>query len=119
MKSIEFLADPGAGEVRIGSSPYIAEVFVSAVIKRLSRHYPRIVFHLVTAEETDTLYRELSERTIDLLIGRRADPFRDEKLGFERLYDSSFRVVAGSRSPWVGRRRIALAELVNEAWVLP
>ena len=119
VRNIELLADPGAGEVRIGSSTFIAEILVSAVIKRLSRRYPRIVFHLVTADETDTLYRELSERNIDLLIARRADRFRDEKLGFEILYDPSLVVVAGFRNPWVRRRRIALAELVNEAWVLP
>jgi DNA-binding transcriptional LysR family regulator len=119
VKNIELLADPGAGEVRIGSSPYIAEIFVSAVIKRLSRRYPRIVFHLVTAEGTDTLQRELSERSIDLLIARRVGLFTDEKFGFEFLYDSSFVVVAGARNPWVRRRRIALAELVNEPWVLP
>lgn len=119
VKNIELLADPGAGEVRIGSSPYIAEVFVSAVIKRLSRRYPRIVFHVVTAEETDRLHRELSERNVDLLIARRAGLFTDEKLGFEFLYDSSFVVVASARNPWVRRRRIALAELVNESWVLP
>ena len=119
VKKIELLADPGAGEVRIGSSPYIAEMLVSPVIKRLSQRYPRIVFHLVTAEETDTLYHELSERTIDLLIARRADLFVDEKLGFELLYDSSFRVVAGSRSPWLRRHRITLSDLVTEAWALP
>jgi DNA-binding transcriptional LysR family regulator len=119
LKDIELLADPGAGEVRIGSSPYIAEIFVSAVIKRLSRRYPRIVFHLVTADETEALYRDLHERSIDLLIARRADLFRDEKLGFEILYDSAFVVVAGSRCPWIRRPRVALAELVNESWVLP
>jgi len=119
VKHIELLADPGAGEVRIGSRPYSAEIFVSAVIKRLSRRYPRIVFHLVTAEETDTLQRELSERRIDLLIARRVGLFTNEKFGFEFLYDSSFVVVAGTRNPWVRRRRIALAELVNEPWVLP
>ncbi len=119
VENIELLADPGTGEVRIGSTPYIGEIFVSAVIKRLSRRYPRIVFHLVTADETNKLYRELSERNIDLLIARRGDLFTDEKLGFEVLYDSSFVVVAGARNPWVRRRRIALAELVNESWVLP
>jgi DNA-binding transcriptional LysR family regulator len=119
VENIELLADPGAGEVRIGSSPYIAEIFVPAVIKRLSRRYPRIVFHLVTAEETDTLHRELSERNIDLLIARRAGLFTNEKFGFEFLYDSLFVVVAGARSPWVRRRRIALADLVDEPWVLP
>jgi DNA-binding transcriptional LysR family regulator len=119
VKKIEFLADPGAGEVRIGSSSYIAEIFVSAVIKRLSRRYPRIVFHLVTSEETDTLHRALSERNIDLLIARRVGLFADEKLGFDVLYDSSFVVAAGARNPWARMRRIALADLVNESWVLP
>src|SRR5262249_40384867 len=55
VKSIESLADPGAGEVRIGSSRYTGETFVTAVIERLSRRYPRIVFHLVMSDETDRL----------------------------------------------------------------
>ena len=119
IKKIELLADPGTGEVRIGSSPFLAEIFIPAVIKRLARRYPRIVFHLVAAEETERLHRQLSERHIDLLIARRADRFRDEKLGFEFLYDSSFVVVAGAQNPWVRKRHIALAELANELWVLP
>ena len=49
VKNIEFLADPTAGEVRIGCTPFLAASFVSAVVDRLSRRYPRIVFHLVTA----------------------------------------------------------------------
>src|SRR5712671_1392674 len=49
VKDIEFLTDPAAGEVRIGSNPLLATGFVSAVIERLSQRYPRIVFHLVAA----------------------------------------------------------------------
>src|SRR5215468_3427157 len=71
VKNIEFLADPAAGEVRIGSGTIFAATFVSAVIERLSRHYPRIVFHLVTVTESDALHPELSERKLDLLISRR------------------------------------------------
>jgi len=119
VKKIERLADPGTGDVRIGSSPYLAEIFVPAVIKRLSPRYPRLVFHLVAAEETERLRRELTERKIDLLIARRAARFSDEVFGFEFLYDSSFVVVAGARNPWVRKRHIALAELMNESWVLP
>lgn len=119
VKAIELLAEPGTGEVRIGSSAFVAENLISAVIKRLSRRYPRIVFHLITADETDALYRELSERNVDLVIARRVGPFRDEKLAFEFLYDLAFVVVAGARNQWVRRRRIALAELLNESWVLP
>jgi DNA-binding transcriptional LysR family regulator len=119
VKNIEFLADPAAGEVRIGCNPLLAATFVSAVVDRLSRPYPRIMFHLV-AGLVETLYRELSDRNLDLLITRRFGPIADERLEFEFLFDdSSFFVVAGAQSPWVRRRRIKLAELVNELWVLP
>ena len=47
VKNIEFLADPTAGEVRIGCNSILATSFVSAVVDRLSRRYPRIVFHVV------------------------------------------------------------------------
>ena len=119
VKNIELLTDPGAGEVRIGSSIYTGESFVTAVIERLSRRYPRIVFHLVTSDETDTLYRELSERNVDFLIARKGGRLGDEKFGFEALYEPPSVVVASSRSPWARKRRISLAELINEPWVLP
>jgi DNA-binding transcriptional LysR family regulator len=117
-RSIEFLADPTAGEVRVGCNPFLAASFVSAVVDRLSRRYPRIVFHLVTAY-AETLHRELRERNVDLLIARRSGPVADERLGYEFLFEDSYFVAAGAQSPWVQRRRIELAELVNELWVLP
>jgi DNA-binding transcriptional LysR family regulator len=61
----------------------------------------------------------LIERNVDFVIAERFGPFTDEKLGFERLYDESYAVVAGAQNPWTRRRKIALAELVNEPWVLP
>jgi len=118
VKNIEFLADPAAGEVRIGSIAPLAASFVSAVIDRLSRLYPRIVFHLVTTD-TATLHHELSERNVDLLIARRFGSIADEREGFEFLFDDSFVVVAGAQHPWARRRKIELAELANESWVLP
>ena len=119
VKYIEYLADPAVGEVRIGSGTNHAATFVSAVIEQLSRHYPRIVFHLVTVTEVDTLHHELSERKLDLLITRRLELFTREKFDFENLCDDSPVVVAGVQSPWVRRRRIALTELANETWLLP
>jgi len=119
VKNIELLADPAAGEVRIGSGFHLAPSFVSAAVDRLSRRYPRIVFHLVTENQTEKLHRELHERNIDLLIGRRLSSVADERLDFEFLFDDSYFVVAGRQHPWAGRRKIDAAELVNESWVLP
>jgi len=118
VKNIEFLSDPSTGEVRIGSTAFLGASFVSAVVDRLSRRYPRIVFHLVTAP-TQTLHRELSERKVDLLITRSVGSIADEQMNFESLFDDSFVVAAGAQNQWVGRRRIELADLVDEPWVLP
>jgi DNA-binding transcriptional LysR family regulator len=118
VKNIESLADPTAGEVRVGSTAFLAASFVSALVDRLSRRYPRIIFHLVTGY-METLQRELSERNVDLLVLRSSGPIADERLDFEFLFDDSYVVAAGAQSSWVRRRRIELAELVNESWVLP
>jgi DNA-binding transcriptional LysR family regulator len=118
VKNIEFFADPAAGEVRIGSSALLAASFVSALVDRLSQRHPRIAFHLVTGH-VEALHRELSGRNVDLLIVRRFGPIADERLDFEFLFDDSFVVAAGAQNPWVRRRKIELAELVNESWVLP
>ena len=118
IKNVEFLTDPTAGEVRIGCNPLLAATFVSAVADRLSRRYPRMVFHFVE-EHAETLYQELSERNVDFLIARKLGPISDQQLEFEFLFNDSFVVVAGAQSAWIARRRIKLAELVNELWTLP
>jgi DNA-binding transcriptional LysR family regulator len=118
VRNIEFLADPTSGEVRIGCNPFLAASFVSAAVDRLSRRYPRIVFRLVTAY-TEALLRELTARNVDLLITRRFGSVADERFDYEFLFDDAYSVAAGARNPWVRRRRIELADLANEPWVLP
>src|SRR6266545_3872036 len=113
IKNIEFLADPTAGEVRIGSPLPLAACFVAAVIDRLSRRYPRIAFHVV-APATEALHRELIERNVDLLVTWRLSRFADQQFGSEMLYEDSNVVVAGARSPWVRRRTIKLARQIGE-----
>ena len=117
VRDLEFLADPTAGEVRIGCNPFLAAGFVSTVVDRLSRRYPRMGFHLVTGE-TETLYRRLNERDVDFLIAVLRTPIANERLELETLYEDPLIVAAGVQSPWARRRRIALSELVNESWVL-
>jgi len=118
VKNIAFLADPTAGELRIGTTTFLAASFVSALVDRLSRRYPRIVFHLVTGY-TETLHQELAERNVDLLIIRGSGPIADPRYDFEFLFDDSYVVAAGAQNQWGRRRRIEIAELVNELWVLP
>jgi len=46
-------------------------------------------------------------------------PLIEERLEFEFLFDDQYVIVAGAQSRWARRRKIKLAELVNEPWVLP
>ena len=43
----------------------------------------------------------------------------DDDLDIEILFDDPHFVVAGARSPWARRRKLTLAELVNEPWIFP
>jgi len=118
VKHVEFLADPTAGEVRIGTTPFLAASFVSALIDRLSRSYPRIVFRVVTGY-VDALHRELNERALDLLIVRSTGQITDDRLDFEFLFDDQYVVAASAKNGWARRRKIKISELMNDPWVLP
>ena len=109
---------PNCGRSRIGSTGPLGASFVAAIIDRLSRRYPRMVFHIVS-EDANSLIRDLDERKLDLLILRKIGPFAEDRQGFEVLYDNPYFVAAGAKNPWARRRRVKLAELIAEPWVLP
>jgi DNA-binding transcriptional LysR family regulator len=120
VKDIEFLSDPTVGEVRIGTTPPLAASFVFAVIERLARRYPRLVFRVVAEGASQPGQRQnLGERAVDLLIFRKVAAVIDEQTSFEHLFESPYVVAAGANNPWIRRRRIKLADLMDEPWALP
>jgi DNA-binding transcriptional LysR family regulator len=119
VNEIEHLADPAVGELRIGCTPPMSWGIVPVVIDRLVRQYPRLAFHVSEADPTTLRYHELRERRIDLAIGRIIGPIPDDDLDAEVLYNEDAFVAAGKNSRWAKRRKIALAELVDEPWCAP
>ena len=117
VRKIESLADPSLGHVRIGCTVVLAEGFAADLITQMARRNPRVTFQL-TAEEFGSIYRALEARKLDFAIARIFEPV-PEHLKVEPLYDDPHVVAAGARSPWSRRRRIRLATLINEPWVLP
>jgi DNA-binding transcriptional LysR family regulator len=116
---IDFLADPTRGEVRIGSTDVMMAGLVPEVIDRLSRRYPRMVFKITQAPGIRQQYHDLRERSVDLVLGRIADPSVEEDLDFEILFEDPFSVVAGKDNKWRQRRKIDAADLIDEPWTLP
>jgi DNA-binding transcriptional LysR family regulator len=116
VQDIDFLSDPTKGEIRIGTTDPIMAAIVSPTIDRLSRKYPRMVFHVV-AGDTATLYRDVMERNIELAICRMIGRLPDE-LAAEVLFHDAFAVMTAAKNPLTRRRKLTLAELANEPWTL-
>jgi DNA-binding transcriptional LysR family regulator len=116
MEEIEFLSDPTAGEVRIGATDAINAAIVAPVIDRLSRQYPRMTFRVVAGVPAP-LRLELTARNVDFVISRFARPVGEE-YSEEILFHDALVVVTGPSNPLTRRRKIDLAELLSEPWVL-
>jgi DNA-binding transcriptional LysR family regulator len=117
MRGIEFLATPGAGDVWIGCAEPTLHGFVPAVIERLAKLHPKIVVHAADANPADNQFLRLRDRGLDLMIGRSSMSHIDDDLHVENLFDESFCVVTAAHSPWVRRRKVELAELMDESWI--
>jgi DNA-binding transcriptional LysR family regulator len=119
VKDIEFLADPTGGEVRIGCSVNASATFMRPIIHRFSEAFPGVVLR-ITDVPAGT-YSGLRERTYDLLLEWSVPPFSEilgDEVNVEVLFDDPLVVVAGPQTPWARRRRVDLAELVDERWIL-
>lgn len=119
VRDIQSLADPTAGEVCIGSTAPMIEGLLPVVIDRLSRQYPKIYFQVTFSPNMAYQYDELRARRLDLILGRVPQPLAHKDLNAEILFDERLYVVAGARNRWTRRRRIELADLIDEPWVLP
>jgi DNA-binding transcriptional LysR family regulator len=119
IRDIEFLSNPTTGEVRIASQELFAAGLLPVAINQFSRRYPKVVVRVIQTSTATLEFRELRERNVDLVLGRMPAGFVVDDLDIEILFDDLEVVVAGTRSRWAHRRKVALAELVNEPWVLP
>ena len=111
---IRHLADPGSGELRIGASEYMAAGLVSFVIDRLSRRFPGLQFHV----QLEAAIEQLRERKIEIVVTRLLSPEIDPDLQAEALFYERVYVAAGPTNKYVGKRKVALATLTAEPWIL-
>jgi len=120
VRDIEFLADPTAGEVTFGCTEAMASI-LSPVMEKFARQYPRVL--LRSYQVTRPVDPGLGGRSLDFTVGHFVRSLPDNRfiddLNVEVLFDDRLIVATGISSPWSGRRRkIDLAELVDEPWIL-
>jgi DNA-binding transcriptional LysR family regulator len=121
IRDIEFLSDATTGEVRIGSMEAPWFTLLPDVIRRFSQKYPRIQVHADLIDHSE-VFLALRERRYDCVLMAIYTGFQDkvaaDDLTVEILYDDAQSVTAWAQSKWSRRRKIDLAELIDEPWVM-
>src|SRR5579884_1018160 len=115
---IKFMADPAAGQLRFGSTEPLTAGFGAAVMERVWRQYPRVDFRVVQADSATLIEHELPERRIELAVVPLLNVPDDDELETTILFQDRLRVVAGATNRLAKRRRVTLAELIEEPWCL-
>jgi DNA-binding transcriptional LysR family regulator len=87
------------------------------VIEQFSRKSPNVAIHVSHVQATEQ-FQELRDRNIDLMLATISQPSADDDVDATVLYHDEHFVVAGKESPWTRRRKVTLADLTNEYWIL-
>jgi DNA-binding transcriptional LysR family regulator len=121
IREIEFLSDPDSGEVKFGCPEGIAPI-LPPIIESFSQRHPKIILDIYE-EEFASFAAKLRNRSLDFVLQRlhgrpRSGDHTFDDLNVETLFDDELVVVVGMKNPLSHRRKIDLAELVDEQWIL-
>jgi DNA-binding transcriptional LysR family regulator len=118
LQQIEFIKQPDAGDLRIGSSIVVDAGLLPEVIERFSQDFPRAAVHVLPENIATQQYENLRHRNVELVLGRLPATIGEPDLVAEPLFDEPNIIAAGTESRWAKRRNLTLADLMGEPWVL-
>lgn len=116
--SIRALADGAAGTLTIGAMASTASVVLPRSIAAIARERPELRISVIEGAH-EMLAGALRRGEIDLMLGRVTGGAQMDDLDYEVLYGDEFRVVCGRKNPLARARRLRLASLADERWILP
>ena len=116
LREIDALADPARGHVRLGTTEAMIG-FVTRAIDRMAPAYPGITLDIVLAD-TAALLAQLRRRELDVVLTRRLPDEPADDLEVQPLFQETLAVLASREHPVARRRRMRLADLLQERWTL-
>lgn len=117
-RDIEFIADPEVGDLWIGCQESLLAAILPPIVRRFSKRYPRVTLHVEDVPSPAVQLAELRNRKYDFVLARIVRPLTDEDVQVEVLFNDQVVIAADAQSPWVRRRKVNLAELADEPWML-
>jgi DNA-binding transcriptional LysR family regulator len=120
---VETLADPTIGELRVGCPEMFIATLLVRIIENFSAKYPNVTVHVQDVPPPAIRHPGLRERAYDLVIGGHhpqapGDHSLDD-IDMHYIVEDQMIIAAGPRSRWASRRKVDLAEIVDEPWMLP
>jgi DNA-binding transcriptional LysR family regulator len=123
IRDIEFLTDPTAGELTVGYTQSNANTIFPRIVEQFSADHPRVVMRADIVPMPSFTFPSLRDRTYDLILARISKQQPDDEmvndLNIETLFNDPWIIVASARTHWARRRKIDLAELLEEPWLVP
>ncbi|GAA4330298.1 LysR family transcriptional regulator [Pigmentiphaga soli] len=115
---IDALAGGSAGTVAVGTMTSTASELVPRAVASLLARSPDVRVSLVEGAH-DMLMGALQRGELDLVLGRVMGGAAMDELELEVLYEDKFLVVCGPQHPLAKKRKIRLADLTGQRWILP
>lgn len=120
VRDIEFLADPATGEVNVGCNVGIGNTLMLRIVEQFRAKYPRVILHIDGVPNPQS-FPGLHDRKYDLYFTLLSLPEQrvPEGVNVDFLFSDPLIVAAGMHHRLAKRRKVSLADLVDESWILP
>jgi len=117
-EEIENLRAGYSGKVTVGTLLAASSSILPDAITLLKKERPGVAISVVVGTY-DILVPSLLVGDLDMVLGRMPEQGRSRALVYEDFYREPICLVVRRGHPLLRKRRLALRELVNEAWLLP
>lgn len=112
------LAGGASGHVDVGTVTSIAPLLLPRALARVKSERPGLQL-TVHEGNHELVVGSLARGELDVALVRASPGAGFPGVRYELLYREAFHIVAGRKNPLARARRLALADLVDEPWILP
>ncbi|MEO8280375.1 MAG: LysR family transcriptional regulator [Ideonella sp.] len=116
-REIEDLRIGGGGLLAVGSILAPSPTLLTRTVARIKLEQPRLRVNLLT-ETSDRLLDLLEQGALDIAIARMVEGHKQRDYVARLLEGEPLSVVVGPQHPLARARRVALATLIDQPWVL-